>query len=272
MSQERTKKLGALLARLRARPPEPVTTLTQGPADQDPVLREFLRSFLAWECPGSKAEAALRRVDDAAVDLNEFRVFLPEEMVAVLGASFPRAADRAVRIKHALHGLYRHEHCLRLAHLSARGKREARSFLESLGRQPPVNGAGQAADYQVVPPYVSARVMLLALGGHAFPLDDRLRVLLVHAGVLEEGASLEESAAWLERTLRASELPEAYRLIQAWADQSGTPVVKARKPPTPRAARAPRVPAPAKRLPKARRGKATPVKRTPRLRPRHARN
>ncbi len=270
MSRERTKKLGVLLARLRTRPTEVAAPAAPGPADQDPVLREFLRSFLAWECTTTKAEAALRRVDDAVVDLNEFRVFLPEEVAAVLGPSFPRAADRAVRIRQALHGLYRHEHCLRLAHLTERGKREARAFLESLGRQPPVNGAGQAADYQVVPPYVSARVMLLSLGGHAFPLDDRLRLLLVHAGVLEAEDSLEESAAWLERALRASELPEAYRLIQAWADQSATPVVKARKPALARAPRPAPATAPAKRAASARRAKATPVKRSPR--PRRARN
>ena len=257
MSQDRLKKLHALTTKLKARfggtlaaarnaPPE-----ADGPVGHDPVLREFVRSFLAWECTLPRAEAALRRVDEACVDLNEFRVCLADEMAVVFGSTYPRGSERALRLKQALHGLYRHEHALRLVHLCDRGKRESRAFLESLGRQPPVNGAGQAADYQVVPPYVSARVMLVALGGHAFPLDERLQAMLTQAGVLEPGSTIEEATAWLERSLRAGELAECYQLVQAWSDDAATPVVKSRK-------------VPAKRAPVAkRRSRPAGVKRTP---------
>ncbi len=251
MPQDRAKKLSALIARLRARMrgSEPRAA---GPAPEghDAVLREFVRAFLAWECTLPRAEAALRRIDEATVDLNDFRVMLPEEMVELFGTSYPRAAERALRLKQALHGLYRHEHRLRLAHLSERGKRESRAFLESLGTQPPVNGAGQPAPAPVVPPYVAARVLLVALGGHAFPLDERLRDMLVQAGVLDEHVPLDEACAWLERTLRAGELGEAYHLLQAWADEGQTPVVKARR-------------APAKRGSPARGTRPTAAKRSP---------
>ena len=258
MSQDRLKKLNALTAKLKSRFGAPLAASrksqaeAQGPIGHDPVLREFVRSFLMWECTSQRAEAALRRVDEACVDLNEFRVCLADEMAAVFGSTYPRAGDRALRLKQALQGLYRHEHTLRLAHLGERGKRDARAFLESLGRQPPVNGAGQAADYQVVPPFVSARVMLVALGGHAFPLDERLHAMLTQAGVLETGGSIEESSAWLERSLRAGELIDCYHLIQLWADEAGTPVVKGRRMPAKR-------PPAAKRRPRAAAAKRTPV-------------
>lgn len=255
MNQDRAKKLSSLLARLRSRR-DALPELAPCAEGEDPVLREFLLSMLVWESTLAKAEAALRRVDEAAFDLNEFRVFLADEMAGVLGSTYPLGPERARRLKDALHGLYRAEHCLKLFHLLDKPKRDARAYLDSLGHQPPVNGSGQPAEYQVVPPFVTARVLLLALGGHAFPLDSRIRARLAQAGVLDEETPLAECAAWLERTLRAGEIADAYRLIQAWSDEGGTPVVKAKRPPTPKALRA------AKGVGKRRVG-ATPPKRTP---------
>jgi hypothetical protein len=227
---DRAKKLTNLLAKLEA--PEPAPAQADMPEnsldDRDPVLREFLRSFLVWESTTPKAEAALRRIDAACVDINEFRVSLVEEMVAIIGPGYARAEDRCARLKAALNDIYRREHRVRLAHLQEKNKRDAKAYLESIAQ---------------APGFVASRTMLLALDGHAVPCDERLAARLVQADVLEPGTSAEEAAAWLERHVRSGESRSAYLALQAWADEGSTVTVKAGKP-------------------RPRRVKASPAKRT----------
>lgn len=208
-------------------------------ADDEPALRELLRSMLVWEATEAKAEAALRKLDAACVDLNELRVSLTEELVAVIGPGYPRAGDRCARLKLALNELYRREHRVTLAGVtSGKVKRDVRGLLEGL--------AG-------VPPFAAARVCLRALGVHAMPVDEHLLTRLVSAGVIEPETDAAGAAAALERMVRAGAALEAYTLLQRWADDGSTVVVKHGKPGTGRAGGKPG-------LNKAGPGKATPAK------------
>ncbi|HYE02537.1 MAG TPA: hypothetical protein VD963_04810 [Phycisphaerales bacterium] len=194
-----------LIRRLRERyghaaTPEPAPCAIE--PDQ-PVLAEFVRSFMVWESTLSAGTAACRKLEKAVVDFNELRVCLPDELVRVIGPRYPLAPERAQRLRAALNDLYARQHSVSLQHLPALGKREAEAFLASL------NG---------VPGFVSARVTLLALGGHALPVDSCILGKLLSEGIVPADATPESAAGSLERRFRAGELAEAYLLLQAWSD------------------------------------------------------
>jgi hypothetical protein len=176
----------------------------EGVAGADAVLRELLRSMLIWESTTSRAEAALRRFDRSVVDVNELRACIPAEIAQFIGPNYARAEDRAARLRQTLNDLFTREYAVTMAHLPAMSKRDARSYLDALAS---------------APEYVRDRVFLVALGGHALPVDERILSLLLSAKVVDPGTTPEAASAFLERTLRAGEAAEAYALLQAGADE-----------------------------------------------------
>jgi len=179
----------------------------------DAVLREFVRSFLIWECTTSRADAAMKRIASAVVDVNEFRVCLPGEMAAIIGPGYPRVETRVVALRGALNQIFRNEHRLRLAHLPNLSKKAAATYLA---------GITQA------PPFVTDRVALLCCGIHGVPVDGRIAAVLEKARIVEPGLKPDEAASAISRMVKAGEAREAYGLLQAAADQ--TPVAATRVP------------------------------------------
>lgn len=169
----------------------------------DPVLCEFMVSFLAWEAPMNRAIAALQRVREACVDINEFRVCLPDEITSIIGSSYPKIDDRVARLRRTLSEIYKREHRMRLSHLLDMNKREARAYLDTLPG---------------IPGFVAARVALVCLEAHAFPLDQRMLARLVAVGIIDEQADVDSASAWLERTIKAGDAREAFTLLHAWTD------------------------------------------------------
>lgn len=178
----------------------------QPPAPIEDPLEQLVSSLLLWESTTPKAEAARRRLDSAVVDVNELRVCLAEEIVQLLGERYPRAEEHAMRLRAALNDIYIREHAVTLEHLKKVNKRDARQYLESL---------------EGLPQYVAARVMLLTLGGHAAPLEERLLGRLVAEGVMEPELPIEKAASIMERNIKASDALEAHLLLQAWSEAAG---------------------------------------------------
>ncbi len=207
---DRSRALAALLSKLRASTPPKDRGTDENPWPGDPLLREFLRSFLMWESTAARAASALARMESEFVDLNEFRVSLIAEMAGVLGAGSGKGEERMGRLKLALNEIFKREHALRLSSLALKPKRESWTYL---------------AELPGTPTFVAARTFVVGLGGHAFPIDERLRVRLVSAGVLESETTLEEAATQLERACKAGGAEEAHTLLQAWSDSGVTVVV-----------------------------------------------
>ncbi len=208
-----SKKLVALLKKLRATYGEATTdpALEGCPPEADRLLWQLVFSFIAWEASTSRAVTANKRLHAAVVDYNELRVCLNDDLVSMIGDRYPRALERSTRLRTALNDLYRREHSVSLHRLPDMPKREARQFLDSLDG---------------TPGFVSARMLLLALGGHAFPLDHR-----IHEALKAEDAAPEdfdEAAAWLERQFRVGEAAPAYTLIEAWMNDRPAPKAPAR--------------------------------------------
>lgn len=211
------KKLHALLKTLKARHGEPTVEgdCLGCPSDGDALLWRMVFCFLAWEAPVSKACAAARKLHGSVIDYNEMRVCLPDELAGMIGERYPRAVERAARLRSAMNDLYRREHAVTLSRAASLGKREAREYLESL---------------EGMPPYVAARMALVALGGHAFPLDERTQAALLEEGALPAGLSLHDAAGWLERQFRAGEALPAFLLMERWMNDHA-PVKPAKKAP-----------------------------------------
>ncbi len=216
------KKLHALLKSLRSAHGEATADgdCAGCPAapEGDHLLWRLVFCFLAWEAPVSKACAAARKLHSAVIDYNEMRVCLPDEIAGMIGERYPRAIERAARLRSVLNELYRREHAVSLAKAANLGKREAREYLESL---------------EGMPPFVAARMALVALGGHAFPLDERTHAALQEEGAVPPGLSLHDASGWLERQFRAGEALPAFLVMERWMNDRApakTSAATAKKP------------------------------------------
>jgi hypothetical protein len=129
-------------------------------------------------------------------------VCLTDEVAQMLGERYPNARERAHRLRASLNELYRREHGVTFEAVLTMPKREARAFIASL---------------EGVPPFVAARVTLLELGGHAFPVDDRIRGELAEEGI--EAGDVESLGSWLERQVRGGEARRAYLAMEAWLER-----------------------------------------------------
>lgn len=180
----------------------------------DPVLRELVRSYLVWESTTPKAEAALKRIDQAVVDVNELRVCMPTEIAQIMGANYPKAEERATRLRATLNDLYRREHCLKLFHLTEKSRKESRAYLETLA---------------AIPAFVAARVAVLKLGINVVPMDERQLQCLKNARAVATTTDLPTALGMVEKAVKAADMPETAYALQAWSDEAQTVVIKSSK-------------------------------------------
>jgi len=124
------------------------------------------------------------------VDWNEVRVSDAAQIAGVIGGLIPKSLRSCQRLGDALQDIYDRENCISLDRLHTIGRREARQFLEELA------GTDE---------YAVAYVMLWGLGGHAIPVNDRLRASLGDADLVHPSATRAEVQAFLERHISASE-------------------------------------------------------------------
>lgn len=209
-SSDMPREVASMLKFLRSEYPDAMerSRLTCGVDSGEPLLALLVRSFLVWEATTSKACAALKRLEPAVVDFNELRVCMPDEVAKLLGDRYPRADERAIRMRCVLNDIFRREHAVTLEHLAKLSKRDASGYLETLDG---------------MPAYVAARVELLGLGVHTAPVDSRILRRLVERKVIEEGVSIDDAASQLGRKVRAGDMPEIYALLQSYADDASYP-------------------------------------------------
>lgn len=196
------RKLTAILRRTRS--DQPPYAPPAAPDGHDPMVVEFIHSFLVWEAGAARAEVALKRLLHAVVDYNELRVCLADELAVILGERYPRAQERAARLRAALNDVYRREHAVTFQPLLVMPKRDARIYLNALDG---------------VPPFVAARMTLLTLGGHAFPVDERLLAALKEEQAVPADVTPESAESWLERQFRSGEAAGAYLALESWMNE-----------------------------------------------------
>ncbi|MEM6256797.1 MAG: hypothetical protein AAGI37_00615 [Planctomycetota bacterium] len=174
-----------------------------GEIDELEPIAELVVSFLTWNATSRQADTAFGKIMAQVVDLNELRVSHANEVVELIGVRYPDAQHRVIRLLQSMMEIFEREHDYKMGSLATRSKRELREYLDTLPG---------------IPPYVAARVALLAFGAHAMPVDDRLLILLIKAGVFEAGTTPADAEAWLSRQVKAGDALDAYAVLQEWAD------------------------------------------------------
>lgn len=167
-------------------------------------IAELVFSFLTWNATVKQADTAFGKIMAQVVDLNELRVSHVHEIVELIGVRYPDAQRRVIRLLESMMEIYDREHDFKMSSVLSKGKREQREYLDTLPG---------------IPPFVAARVGLLSFGAHAMPVDDRLMVLLIDAGVFDDQTTPVEAESWLTRQVKAGEALDAYMALQAWADK-----------------------------------------------------
>ena len=207
--QTSEKKLTSLLRKIKKTPPAEPEKFTD-------AIEVLVRSFLIWDSTTIKASAAYKRIMDQIVDFNDLRVSMPHELVDWIGPRYPMALERCQRLRAALRHTYKREHSVSLESLHGMGRREIRHYLRSLDG---------------VAPYVADRVTLLCFDAHCIPVDDRLQVAMVGAGVCDDSIAVADLSSWLARQVKAADAVPTHYALQAWSDSVGSGAAGARATP-----------------------------------------
>lgn len=197
-------------------PDSGVDAATLAPLDPervDRVTHELVFSMLLWEASIAQARKGMERLCETFVDCNEMRVCVPAEVASVLGTRHPRCAERSERLIAALRALAPDFPGMRLDMLGSLDKREARRRLGAI---------------DAIPPFVGARVLLLALGAHAIPIDRKLARELHKAGFIGDAGDPEAVAGALEREVRSAESLRFYTKLEHWLDTRGSGAARGR--------------------------------------------
>ena len=116
-------KLSALLKKHRVmatESPSPETVSTEDP------ISVLIHSWMLWEASTEHASAAMTKLMEARVDVNEIRVSLPHELAPAIGKRYPRLEERLGGLKRSLHAIYMRRHEISLDYVREKGKRDVR--------------------------------------------------------------------------------------------------------------------------------------------------
>ena len=189
-------RLGALLESLRAQG-------VAAPLTEVSPSHEIVRGFLFWEAPLTRAEQAYQRIADRVVDLNELRVCLVEEVVAMIGERYPRATQRVSRLRRVLADLFAREIGVSIDHL-----REA----------PAVDAAEYLLSLDGMLPYVANFVRLHALNHHVLPIDKPLFQALARSEIVDPLTAPDEIGEWIVDQIEPDECLEVHLRLVRWAE------------------------------------------------------
>jgi hypothetical protein len=190
------QKFRALLKKLeKGQDPTPVS-------DGDPVST-LIYSSLLWEATVSDATTAFDKLMKSVVDYNELRVLLAHDVIDIIGEDYPKADERARRLRAMLRDIYVREHEVTLESLSSLGKKDTKVYLESL--------EGMVS-------FVSSRIQLLHYEGRCVPVDEQLRELLIEESAVDASAKSMEITNWMTRQIKADQDLEVAGQLQQWSD------------------------------------------------------
>jgi len=162
----------------------------------------------------SKAKTILRRIERHFVDLNDLRVSRTEEILGILGSSGQDSRKTASVLTQVLNSIYNRYNMVSLTQLLEVGKRQARKQLEKL------DGLSSfAIDYCV----------LVALGGHAIPLTDKMIGYLRAGELVHPDSTDDEIVGFLERQITAANGYEFYSLLRQESEKARKPRATRRK-------------------------------------------
>ena len=166
------------------------------PRQAQEALQALVRGAMSYDVSDTRANEAMKHIQEEFVDLNELRVATDLEIAELLGTRYPAIEKRVAMITQSLNNIFEREHTMSLNRLSTISKRDARQFLRELPE---------------IHPFVEAYVMLYAFDGHCFPLDNEMLQVLKSEEIVDEDTSLEDAQKFVEHHLKADECYEFFR-------------------------------------------------------------
>jgi len=181
--------------------------LQKSPPDLNVVeLRDPVRclavGILGTDFGEELGERQLNRAFSTMVDWNELRVSNASELSEAVGDVSPESMRRCRNLIDAIQAIYDRENKVSLERLKTIGRREARTYLETL---------------KGVDEFAVAVVVLWSLGGHAIPVSQQLLEELRDANLVNPTATREEVQAFMERNVAASEAMEFCVVMRSFA-------------------------------------------------------
>ena len=170
-------------------------------SEQEPLIA-LVRGAMSFDVSDSRAADAIKAIEKEFVDLNELRVATGLEIQEMLGQRYPEIERRVRMITGSLNNIFEREHTLSLNRLKEISRRDARQFLRELPE---------------IHPFVEAYVMIMALDGNAFPLDEMMLEYLKEEEVFEPELGLEDAQRFIEHHLKAEDLYPFYASLRAEA-------------------------------------------------------
>lgn len=192
-SKEYSKKVRKLYRSLRQQSPQVKKVAYNEP------LEAMVYATISDNMDEAKAEAAIKRINDHFMDLNDLRVSLQGEIVEVLGADTPVTSNLALQVTKSLREVFEKYNLLSLESLKKIGKRPARQALET------IDGISR---------FVVDYCMLTAFGGHAIPLTKKMIEYLKSSELVHPDADEEEIEGFLTRQISADNGYEFYALLR----------------------------------------------------------
>lgn len=195
---ECAKRFRALIKSLRGK-----LGKTSQPPTGDPVEQLFLGIFTR-DAQESKAREAYDKLRAIVVDFNELRVIPSLELTEELG-DYPDARHKCEDLSRALNRIFWLEHSVSLERLRKGSRKDVVTYLDR------IDG---------LEPYSRARIRLLGLGQHAFPLDEAMLGFLRREELVDSKATLDEAQSFLERHVSEDEAIEVFSLLRkhAWSE------------------------------------------------------
>jgi endonuclease III len=165
------------------------------------VLFSILRENHSFDSAVNALERLANR--DNFIDWNDLRVSDLEEIRSYL-PDYPDADQRGTAIKRFLRELFRKNYKFEVEGLSRKTWKEAREELgsyETLGN-----------DFHL------SQVQVLTFGGHAFPVDQRIALMLTRLGIAEDSNDIPTIRGLLEKNISKAQILQAIRLFELFVE------------------------------------------------------
>ena len=198
-SKEYSKKVLRLYRSLKPKYPKVEKVVYEEPVDA------LVYGIIAENITEAAAQAAMKRLAEHFVDLNDLRVSRPKEIIEVLGESSSVTRAIASSLIKVLKAIFDGYHKISLETLKKIGKRPARHVIEKIND---------------ISRFVVDYCMLTALQGHAIPLTQTMIEFLRHNKLVNPNADQEEIAGFLAKQTPAPNAYEFYALLRRASESS----------------------------------------------------
>lgn len=149
-----------------------------------------------------RAAAAMRKLMETMVDMNDLRVSAVADLVPIIGVDYPKARQAAMEITQVFSSIFNSQHHLDVSFLKGQSKKAVNAFLQGLDG---------------LSPHTAAFFRNRYLGHSDVPLDENMYAYLVKTGCIPEDVSHEEGQKFVSDQFKDREAANFYAMFKKFA-------------------------------------------------------